>query len=175
MHRLFIHFLVAVFTFAIGTIASLLLPSVLSPSPEMANRATLVLALEGVSPALEKPAETIPTRCGCKESLTESELANYEVSSSAPIEGGILNGRAISLPKPPYPPIAKAARASGAVAVRIVVNERGCIEEARALTGHPLLQAASVDAARRACFSPTRLSGKPVKVTGVITYQFVRG
>jgi protein TonB len=47
------------------------------------------------------------------------------------------------------------------------------VASARAITGHPLLQQAAVQAAYGARFSPTLLSGQPVKVTGVITYNFV--
>ncbi|HEY0319715.1 MAG TPA: TonB family protein [Pyrinomonadaceae bacterium] len=91
----------------------------------------------------------------------------------APISGGVLNGKAIRLPSPAYPPVAKAARADGTVVVQITIDEQGCVMAARAVSGHPLLQAAAVQAASQACFSPTRLSGQPVKVTGVITYNFV--
>jgi periplasmic protein TonB len=91
----------------------------------------------------------------------------------APISGGVLNGKATSLPKPAYPPVAKAARASGTVTVQVTIDENGNVISARAVSGHPLLQAAAVQAARSARFSPTKLSGQPVKVTGVITYNFV--
>ncbi len=86
----------------------------------------------------------------------------------APISGGVLNGKAISLPKPAYPPIARAAHAAGTV-----IDENGNVVSAHAVSGHPLLQAAAVGAARQAKFSPTKLSGQPVKVTGVIQYNFV--
>ena len=89
------------------------------------------------------------------------------------ISGGVLNGRAISKPQPAYPPIAKAAHASGTVVVQILVDESGRVISARAVSGHPLLQQAAVSAARQARFSPTLLSGQPVKVSGVITYNFV--
>jgi len=92
---------------------------------------------------------------------------------TAPISGGVLNGKAISLPKPPYPAVAKAARASGTVTVQVTIDENGNVISARAVSGHPLLQSAAVQAARGAKFSPTKLSGQPVKVTGVITYNFV--
>ncbi|MGA9994872.1 MAG: TonB family protein [Pyrinomonadaceae bacterium] len=92
---------------------------------------------------------------------------------SKPIAGGVLNGKAISLPKPAYPPIARAAHASGTVIVQITIDENGSVISARAVSGHPLLQGAAVAAARGAKFSPTTLSGQPVKVTGVITYNFV--
>src|SRR5215475_8727738 len=91
----------------------------------------------------------------------------------APISGGVLNGKAISLPKPPYPPIAKAAHASGTVVVQVLIDENGNVVAAHAVSGHPLLQSAAVGAARQARFSPTKLSGQPVKVTGVIQYNFV--
>ena len=91
----------------------------------------------------------------------------------APISGGVLNGRAISLPKPTYPPIARQAHASGTVVVQVTIDENGNVISAHAVSGHPLLQAVAVQAARGARFSPTKLSGQPVKVTGVITYNFV--
>ena len=91
----------------------------------------------------------------------------------APISGGVLNGKAISLPKPNYPPIARQAHASGTVVVQVTIDENGSVISAHAVSGHPLLQAVAVSAARGARFSPTKLSGQPVKVTGVITYNFV--
>jgi protein TonB len=91
----------------------------------------------------------------------------------APISGGVLNGKAISLPKPQYPAIARQAHASGTVVVQVTIDENGSVISARAVSGHPLLQAVAVGAARGARFSPTKLSGQPVKVTGVITYNFV--
>ena len=91
----------------------------------------------------------------------------------APISGGVLNGKAISLPKPAYPPIARAAHASGTVVVQVLIDENGSVVSAKAISGHPLLQAVAVGAARQARFSPTKLSGQPVKVTGVIQYNFV--
>lgn len=89
------------------------------------------------------------------------------------VSGGVLNGKAISLPKPPYPPAARAVRASGAVSVQVLIDETGRVVSASAASGHPLLQAAAVSAARQARFSPTMLSGQPVKVSGIITYNFV--
>jgi TonB family protein len=89
-----------------------------------------------------------------------------------PISGGVLNGKAISKPAPPYPAVAKAARASGTVVVQVEVDEKGNVTSAKAISGHPLLRAAAESAARQARFSPTLLSGKPVRVTGTITYNF---
>ena len=89
------------------------------------------------------------------------------------ISGGVLNAKAISKPDPVYPPSAKAVKASGTVVVQVTVDESGKVISAKAVSGHPLLQAAAVQAAYQAQFSPTKLSGQPVKVTGVLTYNFV--
>jgi len=91
----------------------------------------------------------------------------------APISGGMLNGKAISLPPPEYPALAERAKAEGAVIVQVVIDETGNVISAHAVSGHPLLQAAAVAAARQAKFAPTSLMGEPVKVTGMLTYNFV--
>jgi TonB family protein len=92
--------------------------------------------------------------------------------SHAPVSGGVLNGKAISLPKPSYPAIGKAVKASGTVTVQVTIDESGKVISAKAISGHPLLQQAAVQAAYGARFTPTELSGQPVKVTGVLTYNF---
>lgn len=106
-----------------------------------------------------------PVRVGV---LTVSASGN-----SGAIDAGVMNGKAIVLPKPAYPKIASSAHASGTVKVRITIDETGNVIQAYAVDGHPLLQAVSVAAAREAKFSPTKLCGEPVKVTGVISYNFV--
>jgi TonB family protein len=85
----------------------------------------------------------------------------------------VLEGKMISLPQPEYPAIAKAARASGTIVVRVVLDESGKVIAAQVESGHPLLQMAALKAAREARFEPTTLGGKPVKAAGALTYNFV--
>jgi TonB family protein len=113
-----------------------------------------------------------------RESPDETgELAYARTESGVtirrPIQGGVLNGKAASLPTPEYPAIARAAHASGDVQVKILIDEGGNVIEAEAVSGHPLLRAAAVSAAREAIFTTTRLQGEPVKVSGVLVYNFV--
>lgn len=89
------------------------------------------------------------------------------------ISGGVVNGKATNLVKPAYPAAAKAVRAQGAVNVQVTIDEEGSVISATAVSGHPLLRAAAVEAARASKFSLTMLSGQLVKVTGVIVYNFV--
>jgi protein TonB len=85
----------------------------------------------------------------------------------------VISSKVIDKPAPPYPAIARAAGIHGPVAVQILVDEQGRVVSAKAASGNPLLQAAAVQAAYRARFTPTMLTGQPVKVTGTITYNFV--
>ena len=107
------------------------------------------------------------------EKEERKEEAAIESAPRAQISGGVLNGVATSLPQPVFPAIARAAHASGAVTVEITVDETGNVVAAHAVSGHPLLQAAAVTAARQASFKPTRLNGEPVKVAGTLVYTFV--
>jgi TonB family protein len=86
----------------------------------------------------------------------------------------VLNGRALSLPLPNYPEAAKAHRFAGTVVVKVEIDETGKVIGARDMCqGPPFLSEASVAAAWKARFTPTKLSGMPVKVKGIIQYSFV--
>lgn len=98
--------------------------------------------------------------------------------SSAPsavpktITKGVVNSSAISLPQPAYPPAAKAVGAGGLVNVEVLIGEEGNVISAHAVSGHPFLRRVSETAAQGAKFRPTLLSGVPVKVSGIIVYNF---
>lgn len=89
-------------------------------------------------------------------------------------EGGVLNGKAVRLARPEYPVQARNAGVEGTVVVRVTINEEGKVVRACAMNGHPFLWLASERAAYASEFVPTKLNGKPVKVTGEINYNFVR-
>jgi TonB family protein len=105
------------------------------------------------------------------KTVTKSE-ENTTTSQAPVISAGDLTSEAIALPKPAYPPIAKVAHASGTVVVQVTIDENGRVVSSNAVSGHPLLQAAALAAARQARFNPRKLSGKPVRVTGTIRYVF---
>jgi TonB family protein len=86
---------------------------------------------------------------------------------------GVITGLATYLPKPMYTEIAKRARAQGSVNVQVLIDETGRVISAKALSGSPFLTVEAQKAAMQARFAPTLLSNQPVKVSGVITYNFV--
>ncbi len=137
-------------------------------------------------PALRTASETAAMSAKFSPTLLQGEpvrvkgriVYNFVVGGSMEtkgngISGGILNGKAKSLPMPQYPEAALAVRAAGAVSVQVLIDEEGNVVSASAVSGHPLLRSAAVTAAREAKFAPVLLSGQPVKVSGVLTYNFV--
>jgi TonB family protein len=127
-------------------------------------------AKEGLMLSLPRDGEA-PTRVFMRSEGGAMTVASAP-SKTSPAQSGRLLGKAIKSVPPTYPPVAKAAGAQGPVTVQIVVNEAGDVESAKAVSGHPLLQQAGVDAARQWKFSPTQLSGNPVKVSGMISFVF---
>lgn len=122
-------------------------------------------SVTGLEPGngLTKVPETIPP---------PPVLKKVEPKKEVIVSLGVVNGKAKSLPPPPYPPAAKIAGIAGSVSVQITIDFDGSVISSRAVSGHPLLKRAAEDAARRAKFSPTYLSNVPVKATGFIAYNF---
>lgn len=105
----------------------------------------------------------------------QEELSDRAVTSTpaGPVSLGILNDKAIRLVKPAYPAIARSAGAAGEVRVAVVVDEYGNVIQAMPVSGHPLLRAAAAEAARATKFESPKLNGRPVKVSGVLKFEFV--
>lgn len=89
------------------------------------------------------------------------------------ISAGVINGKAKDLVKPVYPPTAKAVRVYGTIAVTVIINEKGEVVEAKAVSGHLFLRPSSITAALKSTFEPVKISGKAIKVSGVILYNYV--
>ena len=126
-----------------------------SPAPTPAPTATPQIPKATPTP---EPAPTV---------ITERPLPGRNV-----VAGGNLNGRATYLPRPAYPPLARSVNLGGTVAVRVLVDESGNVIAAEAVNGPPMLRPAAVAAARQARFAPVTVSGQPVKLRGVLTYNF---
>jgi hypothetical protein len=114
--------------------------------------------------------EPVGVTLGEPEAALMKAPADYEVREMAPISGGILNGKAVSKPAPDRPK--DASGITGTVTVQILADEDGKIIKAEAVSGPERLRQAAVEAAYKARLSPTRLSGQPVKVSGVLVYNF---
>ena len=154
----------------------------LEPSLESYKRSlSIYAAREGVtSPQFERAADGIAClgydhdkRAVFEELRKLRKQLSGRNTTSESNEGMVLNGRALSLPKPDYPGGAAARRLQGIVIVKVEIDETGTVVNAKDMCqGPPFLSEASVAAAWKARFSPTILNGQPVKVSGVIRYNF---
>lgn len=122
-------------------------------------------AMRSEEPAPPPPPAPKPTPKP-ESTPTPEKLQTQKVSE------GVLQGKVLQRVKPAYPNIAKAIRASGSVQVQVTISETGRVIEAVVVSGHPTLRDAARDAARQWIFTPTTLSNIPVKVQGVLTFNF---
>lgn len=110
----------------------------------------------------------VKTGSGTISSLESQSSAKQQKSD------GIINGRAVRLVTPPYPPEARKTGANGNVFVEVLIDEKGNVVLAKTIAGNPALATVSEQSALLSKFSPTKLKGAPVSVTGIIVYTFTK-
>ena len=107
--------------------------------------------------------------------IEEDEPSPPAPNSSRPPRKGsgvMVDGIVITRVKPVYPLTARTMNAYGKVDVRVVISESGRVIEATAISGHPALRNAAMDAARQWVYKPATLDGVPVKMESVLTFTF---
>jgi protein TonB len=125
-----------------------------------------LMPIEAPDPPPPAPAPAAPPRT---TPATSNSTSNTE-RRDAP--GGVRQGAPISKPQPKYPQNARRFNASGKVEVRVTISATGRVTKASAISGHPLLRDAAVEAARRWEFEPTVVNGTPVETELVLTFEF---
>jgi len=124
---------------------------------------SLTMSNQGVFDRSEPDA--LRRRAGCwlfefEKNCTEDDTLKSE---------GIINGKAVRLTAPRYPPAARQKRLSGRVFTAILIDEAGNVINARPVCGNQM----AVEAALLSKFSPTLVNQKPIRVTGVLIYNFI--
>ena len=133
----------------------------------------LDIRVENFRPGSAKDATIRETKI-----TSSSPSETVTISSPRPIpqiqrvSGGVLSAKAVNKVQPQYPATAKTAGVQGAVQVAITVNEKGEVITEEVIGGHPLLKDAAAEAAHLWKFQPTELQGQPVKVQGILTFNF---
>lgn len=110
--------------------------------------------------------------------LTIFLIGNQAQTKQPPksITSGVVNGKAVFLPKPEYPVEVQKAGLTGTVNVLVTIDETGKVISAKTISGieNAALRKTAEEAALKAEFLPTTLAGKPVRVTGTIIYSFTK-
>ena len=138
----------------------------------------------------QEPEEGSPTPATSESEKPKSEVEKFielaaqhgelilgavlEDCGNSAVVAGLEKGCALDLGKPDYPAIARAGHAAGMVVVQLVVGFDGTVNAASVVSGHPLLQAATLKAVREARFVPWKLNGKPIRVVIFVSYNFIR-
>ncbi len=91
------------------------------------------------------------------------------------VSSGVTQGNLINKVQPVYPPIAKNARIQGSVVLQAVISKTGVVENLRAVSGHPMLIPAAVEAVKQWRYKPYYLNGEPVEVETTVTVNFTLG
>jgi TonB family protein len=149
-----------------------------NPNVEKEENPSTAQTNDGRRPIMRQQGGSVGVAVGVEDN-TENVVApvpaggqqpqeQVQAQKRGPVNGGVLNGKAIYLPLPET----SNRELSGVVMVLVMVDEQGNVIEARAVSGPAALQAAAVNAARLARFSTTLLMGEPVKVTGTLAYSF---
>jgi TonB family protein len=112
-----------------------------------------------------------PARATLKVTEIGEDEGGTTPGEAKPIEGGVLNSKAIALPQPKLSDEAKKLKEFGKVTVRVIIDENGKVVSARAMNGTAGLREAAEAAAREATFKPTTQDGIVVRVTGDLVYD----
>ena len=102
--------------------------------------------------------------------VDEKQKENHQIPT---VSGSVLNGSAKKMAKPVYPPAAKAVHVGGGVKIQVIIETDGTDFWAEPISGHPFLSNSARNAACSSQFTPTFLSGQPVRVSGIVVYNFV--
>ena len=139
-----------------------------APNPEQPAENAGQTAQNAEEKTLDPNAPQVTGTEGNTENEKPNNANNKQPDAKKPINGGNLNSKAIYLPQPEVAP----GQATGVVLVQILIDEQGTVIEAKAVSGPQHLQAAAVNAAKFARFTPTTLMGEAVKVAGTLSYNF---
>jgi protein TonB len=88
------------------------------------------------------------------------------------VSSGVVEGLKLNAPTPTYPQMARIAHIQGDVILQATISKTGTVENLRAISGHPILIQAALDAVRQWKYKPYVLNGEPVEVETTIKVQF---
>lgn len=83
------------------------------------------------------------------------------------------SGKVVLYRKPVFPANAQNSSVSGIVEFKIDVAETGVIGNVKKISGHPMFDETTLEAAQKVRFTPTLCDGKPQKVSAFLIYVFL--
>jgi TonB family protein len=112
-------------------------------------------------------ADTVSEKPNCA-----SPEMSFDATQSLRLSPEQTYAQATARPLPPYPAVAKVARAGGIVVVEVLISKEGNVLCARSISGHPLLRRAAVAAALNWKFEPSQPPGNATTAAGTVALEF---
>lgn len=88
------------------------------------------------------------------------------------VSQGVTEGLLMKKVQPQYPALARQARIQGAVVLQASIGKDGNVQNLRAVSGHPMLTPAAIEAVKQWKYRPYFLNGEAVEVDTTITVNF---
>src|SRR5271166_6028202 len=100
--------------------------------------------------------------------VAEPKVAAQKVRVSS----GVAQGLLVRQVTPRYPAQARQAHIQGTVVLQAVIGKDGTVQDLHAVSGHPLLIPAAMDAVKNWRYKPYQLNGEPVEADTQINVNF---
>ncbi len=138
--------------------------------PVLTSSGPAVRAGGGVIGSIGEPAAA--ARIDTPPPAKPVEAAAPKPAGPVKVSAGVQLAKLLKQVLPTYPPLARQARIQGTVRLVGVIAKDGRIINLQALSGHPLLVGAALDAVKQWIYRPTELNGEPVEVIAPIDVHF---
>ncbi len=138
--------------------------------PQQTQAAEPALVNHGAPPAAAEPDAKISRS-------TPTPAKNESMAPPSPADSPVARpDAAVGLLRrklcPDYPPLARQAHVKGSVVLDANISKDGAVENLRAVSGHPLLIPAAIDAVKHWRYKPYVQNGQAVPVNTQITVNF---
>lgn len=137
------------------------------PAASQTATAAATAPAPAAQPAKPAPSPELPA--------AQAQAGGQQAESPLRVGGQVQEARLIRRREPVYPPLARQARIQGVVRLEAVIGPDGRVEKVQAISGPPLLRQAAVDAVKEWVYEPSRLNGRPVRVTTQVEINFTLG
>jgi dipeptidyl-peptidase-4 len=104
--------------------------------------------------------------------VAAARTGKVPVPSSVRVTAAVLDGNLIKHVNPVYPELARVGHVEGDVILEMTIDKQGNVDQIKAISGHPLLIQAAVDAVKQWTYKPYHLNGEPINVQATIKVGF---
>jgi protein TonB len=147
---------------------------VTTPEPAVAPSDEALMGVPGGVPGGQMGGVLGGVLGGLSKGPPPAPLAAAAPKEAVRVGGDVKAPRLLFGPDPEYPVLARQSHLSGIVIIEAVIDEHGKVTAMRAVSGHPLLIPAAMNAVSKRKYQPTILDGEatPIDLRVEISFKF---